>query len=86
MYSGCIKRNIVLKTIIFNFQCYSFMSKDYVVENSINVTDWMANPDLLPIGNNFDKLFKGFLETPGRISQPSYNFFVILKTKNIFII
>lgn len=54
------------------------MSKDYVVENSMNITDWMANPDLLSIDYNFDKLFKGFLEIPGRISQPSYNFFVIL--------
>ncbi|VVC27283.1 Haem peroxidase,Haem peroxidase, animal type [Cinara cedri] len=55
---------------------FNFMSNEYNIDYSINITDWMANPDLLPIGNNFDKLFKGFLETPGRITQPSYNFFI----------
>lgn len=56
---------------------YSFMNKNYSIENVVNVTDWMLKPYLLPLGNNFDKLLKGFLETPGRISQPSYNFYVI---------
>lgn len=41
------------------------------------ITDWMSDPYLLPIGNNFDKLLKGFLETAGRVAQPSFNFFVI---------
>jgi len=41
------------------------------------ITDWMSNPDMLPINNNFDKLLKGFLETAGRAPQSSYNFYVI---------
>lgn len=44
----------------------------------MTITDWMSDPHLLPIDNNFDKLLKGFLETAGRIPQPSYNFFVII--------
>lgn len=42
------------------------------------ITDWMSDPKLLPIDDNFSKLIKGFLETAGRVSQPSYNFFVNL--------
>lgn len=54
------------------------MNKDYKIVQSINITDWVKKPNLLPIDNNFDMLLKGFLETPGRVTQPSYNFFVIL--------
>lgn len=54
------------------------MDKDYKIEDSIIITDWLAKSNLLPIKNNFDKLVKGLLETPGRIPQPSYNFYVIL--------
>lgn len=54
------------------------MDSDYKIESSEKVTDWMLRPVLLPIKYNFDKLLKGFLETPGRIVQPSYNFYVIL--------
>lgn len=50
------------------------MGNDYKTEFAVNITDWMNKPDLLPIGNNFDLLLKGFLETPGRVAQPSYNF------------
>lgn len=53
------------------------MNSNYNVESSMIITDWMSDPHLLPIGNNFDKLIKGFLETAGRVAQPSYNFFVI---------
>lgn len=53
------------------------MNKKYGIENSINVTDWLNKPNLLPVDDNFDKLIKGFLETPGRVAQPSYNFYVI---------
>lgn len=53
------------------------MNKDYEIVKSINITDFMPTPDMLPVDDNFDQLFKGLLETPGRISQPSYNFFVI---------
>lgn len=53
------------------------MNKNYETEFSVNVTDWTANPVLIPQGNNFDELIKGFVETPGRPVQPSYNFFVI---------
>lgn len=53
------------------------MDKDYKIEDSIIITDWLAKANLLPLDNNFDKLLKGLLETPGRIPQPSYNFYVI---------
>lgn len=59
----------------------SLMNKNYDIENTIIVTDWMQKPDLFPIDNNFDKILKGFLETAGRISQPSYNFYVIISHK-----
>jgi len=54
------------------------MNKNYKIENSVKITDWMVNPSLLPIDNNFDKLLKGLIETPGRMVQPSYNFYVSL--------
>lgn len=60
------------------------MNNDYEIDFSINVTDWMKKPDLLPLDDNFNKLLKGFLETPGRVPQPSYNFFVILLVSFIF--
>lgn len=53
------------------------MNDDYEIVNAINITDWMNYPDMLPIDGIFDKFFKGLLETPGRLAQPSYNFFVI---------
>jgi hypothetical protein len=56
------------------------MNEDYKTEFSINVTDYLENPKLIPMNNNFDKLIKGFLETPGRPVQPSYNFYVILSS------
>jgi len=57
----------------------SFINKNYKVENSVKITDWMLVTDpIFPIDHNFDKLLKGFIETPGRISQPSYNFYVSL--------
>ncbi|XP_025194619.1 peroxidase-like [Melanaphis sacchari] len=55
---------------------FNFMNKDYKTEFSVNITDWMRQSNLIPIKNNFDKLLKGFLETPGRIIQPSYNYFI----------
>ncbi|XP_026807325.1 peroxidase-like [Rhopalosiphum maidis] len=55
---------------------FNFINKDYKTEFSINVTDWMRESNLLPLQNNFDKLLKGFLETPGRLLQPSYNFYI----------
>jgi peroxidase len=54
------------------------MNKNYEVENSVKITDWMTKSDLIPLGDNFDKLLKGFIETPGRMVQPSYNFYVNL--------
>jgi len=54
------------------------MNKDYKIENSIKITDWMLKSDLIPLGDNFDKLLKGFIETPGRMVQPSFNFYVII--------
>ncbi|XP_022169138.1 peroxidase-like [Myzus persicae] len=55
---------------------FNFINKDYKTEYSINVTDWMGKSNLLPLQNNFDKLLKGFLETPGRLVQPSYNYYI----------
>lgn len=54
----------------------NFMNKDYKIENSAIITDWILNADLIPLDNNFDKLLKGFIETPGRMVQPSYNFYL----------
>jgi len=54
------------------------MNNDYKIENSAIITNWLLNADLIPLDNNFDKLLKGFIETPGRMVQPSYNFYVSL--------
>jgi len=54
------------------------VNRDYKIDNSIKITDWMVKADLIPLGDNFDKLLKGFIETPGRMVQPSYNFYVNL--------
>jgi len=40
------------------------VNKDYKIESSIKITDWMVKSDLIPLGDNFDKLLKGFIETP----------------------
>lgn len=50
------------------------MKNDYNIEFAVNITDVMQKSDLIPIDNHFEKLLKGFLETPGRVPQPSYNF------------
>ncbi|XP_025410649.1 peroxidase-like [Sipha flava] len=55
---------------------FNFMNNEYEITSSENITDWMLRPVLLPIKDNFDKLLKGFLETPGRMVQPSYNFYI----------
>ncbi|KAL4142192.1 hypothetical protein QTP88_004701 [Uroleucon formosanum] len=55
---------------------FNFMNKDYEIENSTKITDWMLKSDLIPLDDNFDKLLKGFIETPGRMVQPSYNFYI----------
>lgn len=72
--------NVKYLTNIEFLVLYSFINKDYKTEYSINVTDWMGKSNLLPLQNNFDKLLKGFLETPGRLVQPSYNYYVIMQT------
>lgn len=60
----------------------SFIDKMYKVAFQVNLTDWMDRPDLLPMGQNFDWLIRGLVETPGREYQASYNqlvrFFCIL--------
>lgn len=55
---------------------FNFMNNDYKIENTIKITDWMSKADLIPLDDNFDKLLKGFIETPGRMLQPSYNFYM----------
>lgn len=72
-YNRCTARMIDL-----TFLRFSFMNNDYKIESSENITDWMLRPALLPVKDNFDQLLKGFIETPGRMVQPSYNFHVIL--------
>ncbi|XP_025201922.1 peroxidase-like [Melanaphis sacchari] len=51
----------------------NFIDKMYKVAFQVNLTDWMDRPDLLPMGKNVDWLTRGFVETPGREYQPSYN-------------
>lgn len=62
------------------------MNKDYKIENMVKITDWMVNSELLPIDDNFEKLLKGFIETPGRMVQPSYNFYVRLSLNYLYFI
>lgn len=53
------------------------MDKNYKIVDSISITDWFTKLDLLSLDNNFDELLNGLLETAsGRISRPSYNFYV----------
>jgi len=60
------------------------MNKNYKIEKSVKIIDWMLVSDPLPIDNNFDKLLKGFIETPGRMVQPSYNFYVSLSINYLY--
>jgi len=62
------------------------MDKNYKIENRVKITDWTLVSDPLPVDNNFDKLFKGFIETPGRMVQPSYNFYVSLWLNYLYFI
>lgn len=62
------------------------MNKDYKIENTVKITDWMLNSELLPADDNFDKLLKGLIETPGRKVQPSYNFYVRLSLNYLYFI
>lgn len=55
------------------------MDNNYKIVNSMSINDWLTKPNLLSLDNNFDKLLRGLLETPGRIPQPSYNFYVIIE-------
>jgi len=45
----------------------------YKIAFQVNLTDWMNKPDLLPMGQNINWLMRGFVETPGRKYQASYN-------------
>lgn len=51
------------------------MASNYSVVGDVEPSSTLAKPDLL-IGN-VDNLLRGFLETPGRAAQPSYNGLVI---------
>lgn len=51
----------------------SFIDKMYKIAFQVNLTDWMDRPELLYMGQNFDWLMRGLLETPGREYQASYN-------------
>lgn len=62
------------------------MNKDYKIENRVIITDWMLRSDILPADDNFDKLLKGLIETPGRMVQPSYNFYVRLSLNYLYFI
>lgn len=54
----------------------SFMSANYSIVDEVEPSRILLQPDLL-IGN-FDNMLRGFLETPGRAVQPSYNSLVKL--------
>lgn len=62
------------------------MNNNYKIENWVRIIDWILVSDPLPIDNNFDKLLKGFIETPGRIVQPSYNFYVSFSLNYLYLI
>lgn len=49
----------------------SLISANYSIIDEIEPSKILLQPDLL-IGN-FDNMLRGFLETPGRAVQPSYN-------------
>jgi len=54
----------------------SLMSANYSIIDEVEPSRVLLQPDLL-IGN-FDNMLRGFLETPGRAIQPSYNNLVTL--------
>lgn len=47
------------------------MNANYSIIDEVEPSKVLLKPDLL-VGN-FDYLLRGFLETPGRAVQPSYN-------------
>lgn len=47
------------------------MAANYSIVDEIEPSKILLKPDLL-VGN-FDSMLRGFLETPGRAVQPSYN-------------
>lgn len=52
------------------------MAANYSIVDEVEPSRVLLKPDLL-VGN-FDHMLRGFLETPGRAVQPSYNNLVIL--------
>jgi len=50
---------------------FNFITSNYTIVDKVEPSRVLLKPDLL-IGN-FDNMLRGFLETPGRIAQPSYN-------------
>lgn len=57
----------------YTLYVYSFIDKMYKIAFQVNLTDWMDRPDLLNMGQNFDWLIRGLIETPSREYQASYN-------------
>ncbi|XP_050523245.1 peroxidase-like isoform X1 [Daktulosphaira vitifoliae] len=55
---------------------FKLINENYTEESTFIITDWMSKPNLLLVDDNYDKFIRGFLETPMRVSQPSYNFFI----------
>lgn len=49
----------------------SLIAANYSTIDQIEPSRILLKPDLL-VGN-FDNMLRGFLETPGRLPQPSYN-------------
>lgn len=47
------------------------MAANYSITDKVEPSRILLQPDLL-VGN-FDSMLRGFLETPGRAVQPSYN-------------
>lgn len=50
---------------------YSLIAANYSTVDQVEPSRILLKPDLL-VGN-FDNMLRGFLETPGRLTQPSYN-------------
>lgn len=59
----------------------SFIAANYSIVDEVEPSRVLLQPDLL-IGN-FDNMLRGFLETPGRAVQPSYNSLVAIQINQL---
>lgn len=61
--------------LFLNSICFSLMASNYTIFDEVEPSRIFNKPDTL-LGN-VDSMLRGFLETPGRAVQPSYNTLVI---------